>query len=267
MTGCISQGKPVTDKKVVALEDFETIEIYSQIADITLIQEDRDDISITLNTYENGPRLSIDQDHRSLEIQAKRKSKLINSISFYNSPTLKIYVPEDYQNDLSIDNSSGNITIRNIHLNNLILDLSSGNINGTEIGVEKFSVHSSSGNVVLDNLICNSLDTDLSSGELTLKHFVGEISGTSSSGDTHIFLDELNYPIQYNSSSGDVELTLNPDTIDAAFDLSCSSGDVDIRFSLDSYEESKKNAVIGILGEGDQLIDIHVSSGSITIRD
>lgn len=267
LSGCMvvheSNTKSITEEKNLNLGETDKIVIESSSSDINFIQEEREDIYVRLETYEDGPYLNI-KEGKTLTIEAK-KDPGIKPIQINYSSKLYVYVPKEFTSDIEISNSSGNVKINDILLNNIDLDISSGSVNGNNIVVGTCKVNISSGSVNIDNMVCEDFDVDLTSGNLNLKKFTGEINGHSSSGSSTIGLAKLSGDIKFTANSGNIDLIIDEEDVDARFDLSTSSGNIKINYDFISYDKDK-NKVKFDIGEGTYQIDLHTSSGNITVR-
>lgn len=264
-TGCVGVGSSITEEEIIDIGDTTMISVESSSADIEIIPEDREDISVVLHTYERGPKLTV-SDGKTVHIEAKSERWKFFQVSFNNSPRLTIYVPEDYDQSMEIENSSGDLELNELTLDDLDIDLSSGDIRSKKLNINNGSIYSSSGDIIMKDINSAKLDIHSSSGDLKLEDFIGELEGDTSSGDVHITYKEVNSDIKYTTQSGDITVDFNGEPIDANFDLDCSSGNVSMNFDLDHVEKEKDNYVNGLMGEGTYQVKLHASSGDITIK-
>lgn len=265
VSGCTTMGKRITEKDTITINNAEKIIVEASSADIEIISEERDDISVVLQTYKKGPKLDI-SNGKSIHIVAQQDNWLNLGLSINYSPRLTIYIPMDYNESLDVKNSSGNLSLSDLTLDAMDLDLSSGDIDADKLNFEKGIVKSSSGNIDLSNLECASLTINSHSGDLTLDNFKGELNGKSNSGNVFIGYKKLNANIDYEATSGDIIVDFNNSEIDAIFDLKCSSGNVSLDYNLDEIQLEKENAVAGTSGKGTYTVSLHATSGNITVK-
>ncbi|PKM52574.1 MAG: hypothetical protein CVV02_00110 [Firmicutes bacterium HGW-Firmicutes-7] len=265
LTGCVDFGSGMTEKDTVSINNTNKIVVESSSADIEIIPEEREDISVVLETDKRGPKLSV-SDGKTVYIKAKKNTIFNFGISIYASPLLTIYIPKDYAESLDINSSSGDVKLNDLVLTKLNLDLSSGDVKGNQLVFEEGSIKSASGDLKLYTIECASLDINSSSGDLILKDFDGKLTGTSDSGDVNIHYKNLAESIDYKVSSGDLIVDLNNSEPDASFDLKCSSGNVSLNYRLDNVQFEKNNSVKGTSGNGTHMILLRASSGDITIK-
>lgn len=265
-TGCESAGRRLTEEETIKLGDATMISVEASSADIEIISEDREDISVVLHTYTRGPKLKV-SDGKTIHIEAKRDRMIGMSFSLNYSPRLTIYVPEGYRESIEIQSSSGDLNIEEFTLDSLDIDLSSGDVRGKKLVFETGAIKSSSGDINMRDIETNQLKIRSSSGDLRLEDFKGELEGNSSSGDVVIIYKEFKSDLDYKTQSGDLTVDFNGEAIDADFDLDCNSGDVSMNFDLDDVEKEKDNEVRGTKGEGTYQVKLRASSGEITVKE
>jgi len=193
---------------------------------------------------------------------------------------------------LDIDNSSGDVNVANLRASESRIEATSGDITLKSI-VANLKVETSSGDIDVEGLIGDSeiestsgdqdlydlkgnIETRASSGDITVKNFDGSLDIEATSGDVEIRggkgslkvrtssgnIDgneiELTGNAYFDATSGDVEIDFKNDLNDLSFDLSATSGDLEVgsrsaekRLLIDrgGYK------VIGVTSSGDQEYD------------
>jgi lia operon protein LiaG len=248
------------DGRAALSKTIETIDINVAGVKTTIIPESRDDVEAvitgkgSLTVKETGNRLVVET-----------KKKMFNWFSFSEKSHLKIYIPEGYNRDMTIQIGSGSLNFsgQSMKLNELSLDIGSGNVNIDHLEVNEFTHDGSSGNVKIDTLKTKSSTFDLSSGNLEVNHFTGALKADVSSGRFSMQMDKLNDSIEIDLSSGNVNLDL-PDNADFNLDGEVSSGNISSDFPLTSNGSDKKS-LKGTHGSGKNQINVEVSSGNIHI--
>ncbi|WHZ03983.1 DUF4097 domain-containing protein [Neobacillus sp. YX16] len=248
------------DGRAALSNDIETIDINVGGVKTTIIPEKRDDIEAVLKG--KGSLIVKEIDNR-LVVETKRK--MFNWFSFSEKGNLKIYIPEDYNRNMTIQVGSGSLNFSGqlMKLNDLSLDIGSGNVNIDHLEVNEFTHDGSSGNVKIDSLRTKSSTFDLSSGNLEVNHFIGALKADVSSGRFTMQMDKLNDPIEIELSSGNINLDL-PDNADFNLDGEVSSGNISSDFPLTTNGSDKKS-LKGTHGSGKNQIKVSVSSGNIHI--
>ena len=190
---------------------------------------------------------------------------------------------------LDIDNSSGDIFVANLRADESDIEATSGDITLKSI-VANLNVETSSGDIEIDGLTGDSeiestsgdqelyglngdIETQASSGDITIEKFDGELEIEATSGDVKIrngagtlkvrtssgSIDGNDITLKgdayFDATSGDVEIDFTNDLDDLSFDLTATSGDIEVgsrsaekrlRIDRGGYR------VIGVTSSGDQ---------------
>ncbi|MEO1253725.1 MAG: DUF4097 family beta strand repeat-containing protein, partial [Bacteroidota bacterium] len=193
---------------------------------------------------------------------------------------------------LDIDNSSGDVNVANLRTSSSRIEASSGDITLRSI-VANLKVETSSGDIDIDGLtgdsdiestsgdqeIFNSkgnIETRASSGDITISGFNGKLKIQATSGDVDLkkgigairarttsgnidgYGIEINDNCYFDASSGSVEIDFVNDLKELSFDLTATSGDLEVgsrsgekRLVLDRGGHQ----IIGTTSSGDQEYD------------
>ncbi|MBD1381085.1 LiaG family protein [Metabacillus arenae] len=179
-----------------------------------------------------------------------------------------IYLPEDYNRDMSVNVGSGSLTFDHndsqpFELNEFSLNIGSGEVNLNNLTAKHFDHDGSSGDLAIETLKTVTSEFNISSGSAAIKNFSGKINGEVSSGELLIQMNQLTDSIEFDVSSGDVELDL-PTESDFTLKGNASSGEITYDFPLNSVKENDEK-IEGTHGSGKHSIDLNVSSGSIEL--
>ena len=262
VSSCMPAGDPITETFSTQIEETWTLDIELSSSDLIIIVEDRDDLTMTYETFENGPEIKL-REGKTLRVVESNDWPFF--ISFDQSPRLTLYLPIDFNETIKIDTSSGDVDASELLLSQLDIHLSSGDITIDDTQVNDLALDLSSGDVDLTHVVTEFLTIKTSSGDVTLNHIEGEVSGRSSSGDVSVTLADLSNDFAYDLSSGDFDMSILKSPQDMDLNASCSSGDVEVDFDLDDYDRDEDNKIIGRIGPGTYDLDIHTSSGDIEI--
>lgn len=263
--GCMDAGRSVTEEKNIDLGDAFKIVVEASSADIEIIPENREDISVVLKTYERGPKLKV-SDGKTILIEAKKDEMINISFSMNKSPKLTVYVPENYEQAVEVNNASGNIDMKAFNLSSLNIDLSSGNVNLRDMKFNEGKIENTSGNITVDTATFDTLKVTESSGELKLVDVSGAITGETTSGNVEIGYKEFAADLNYETSSGNIQVDFNKQPVDAKFDLKCTSGNVHQGFDLEKVDKEDNNEFKGKVGDGTFEVTLRATSGNITVE-
>lgn len=241
------------------------IELDVSGAELTIIPDKRDTIEAKLN---GKGSVSVKKSGDTIEVDYKRKS--FNWVPFFNTAKIAVYIPEDYNKDLSISvgsgvvNFTGQSSSQPFVLNELELTIGSGNMNISNLSVNDLSYDVSSGNVHVDSVIAKTGSFEISSGNVKVNNYQGGLDIDLSSGKIDVQLDQLTGNIDIDVSSGNAVLNL-PNNADFTLKGKASSGNISNSFPL-TNEKQEKNKLEGVHGSGTFMIDVTMSSGNVTIQ-
>ncbi|HUR25620.1 MAG TPA: DUF4097 family beta strand repeat-containing protein [Candidatus Thermoplasmatota archaeon] len=140
---------------------------------------------------------------------------------------LVLTLPAGPAYDLTADSSFGEIDVSGLRGPSFLLTVSSGNIVAHEINAGLLAIETSSGDAELTTIRADSLEATLSSGTLTgTEMMVGKAVVDVSSGS--IDLEGVFDTLEADSGSGSIGVEAHA-MASGAYDLSASSGDIDLR--------------------------------------
>ena len=165
LTSC-GNDRNLEEKTISVSEDFNSISIISDTADITFlpandgkfkaVSSNHKDIDYTANVVDDTLKLEADDNRNFFARMFGTKTK-----------TLTVYLPKSVYNSLTIENSTGDINISN------------------EFSFNSIDIDCSTGDVKIENIRCGSLDIEVSTGDITLNNISadGNINLTTTTGD------------------------------------------------------------------------------------
>ena len=162
-------GKGVESVKTFN-EDFENININTKTADITFLKAEDDVCKVV--SYDNEKiRYDVYVEGGTLKITATDERKWFERISFFDESTLQVYLPESTYSALSIDESTGNISIpAYFSFENVNIELSTGNTDLYASVTGHIDIDGSTGSVYVKDVSCGSLSIDVSTGNVSLNN-------------------------------------------------------------------------------------------------
>jgi lia operon protein LiaG len=282
----------INETQVVDGEKITSIDISASSAGVYLIPTDRDEITIELtgsvsSKLRNSFSLDVDTNRDKLTVNVKRKSETIKNIFgvVTINTKLEVYIPEKVYDSISIQTSSGKVSIGDLDAKSFAVNSSSGSINLSDIIAEKditvqsssgriavsnsqtksVSASASSGSITLDSVVAETMNVAASSGRIELIESVGAITAAASSGSINIDQKQLAGNINVSTSSGRVAINI-PDIPSAIVDFKGSSGKGTVNLTGLVFEEKSNNEVYGKVGSGDYEIKVRTSSGSFNLN-
>ena len=173
-----------------------------------------------------------------------------SSLSF-RSFTLKIYIPIQYKNNITINTISGDIDCsNNVSLDSFNLKSTSGDIEIIDVTAKDMLLSVTSGDISIDNCSTENSTLTTISGDIDISTSkLGDTKINTTSGDIDISILELgnstdiksssgnvyldipsteNYKIKYSSLSGDFYGDSSNGTKEKTINVSTTSGDIDV---------------------------------------
>ena len=254
-------GKHTMEANVTTKTDMINIDVSGVNAKI--VPENRDNLQAELK---GTGKVIVKQSGDSITVSYERQ--WFEWFSFLNKTKLTIYIPEYYHQNMTLTIGSGNLDFTgpasaSMKLNNIMVDMGSGNLDLKNLHVNHLNHNGLSGNATIESVITKDSTFDVSSGNVTVKHFNGKLKTVLLSGNFKAQLDQLNNSVDVQVSSGNVQLDL-PQDADFTLNGKISSGIISNDFPLKN-EKGDRRYLQGIHGSGKYPVDLSVSSGRIKI--
>lgn len=205
----------------------------------------------------------VSNDGSTLMVSGQRRSFNIQFFSV-NNQYAEIYIPADYEKDITINTSSGNVYMegKQIFGEYVNINTSSGDVQLEEVTADYISINTISGNVYGDELL-GEREFNTSSGDVKILGGKGNTMGNTSSGN--IYLSEATGEVELSTNSGDVKLQLTKEE-SFTFLAETSSGDINTYFDEELTMNEDRNEAKGTIGaEGTYNVKIGTSSGNVTV--
>jgi len=245
--------------------DFSSSDIIIQTTDepnIRVVQKSSkkltDDEKFTVTNKDNEVTIKRSNSQRNFTI-----------FNFGNSQEkIELYIPKNYNKDLDLHSSSGNIVFNSdITLGNIRCKSSSGNLSGeNNITARDISLLVSSGNIDFEALISSTYKFQATSGNIKINSLSGAGNLQTTSGNINLRYRDITEYLNASAGSGNIDLVI-PKSLSFEFNGNCNSGNIKSNFDL-NYKNKKGNEATGKIGSGPfKKIDVKVSSGNINISN
>ena len=220
-------GGSMEDKKTDIIGDFTDVHISVDTADVDFVLTSDDSCSI--KAYDRKKiRYAVSVENGTLNIKTVDERKWFERIFSFGGASLTVYLPKSEYVSLTIDASTGDITIpKDFKLGSLDIELSTGDTEIYSSVTDYARVKGSTGDVTVKDISCGSLEVKISTGATTLSGVTasGNIDIECSTGYTAITDVSCNN-LTSVGDTGDVKAT----NITASENISIerSTGEVDI---------------------------------------
>ncbi|MEC1259661.1 DUF4097 domain-containing protein [Bacillus swezeyi] len=216
------------------------IDISAKSITVNIKAEQRDDIDAELS---GNARLESSEKGDTLQLSVHPKPF---QFFFFQKNELIVRIPYEYKDDLSITSGSGNV-----------------NISGGHLHLKKVALSSGSGSQKVNQLQAEQLEVKGTSGNIRLKDVrTAEADIRSTSGNTK--LEDVTGKLNIKQTSGNAKLDL-PDDADISLEAVSTSGNISYSYSFDQIS-SEKRTLTGKNGNGQNKIDISLTSGNVSIE-
>jgi len=236
-----------SENKESDIEGITEICVSGINTDIKLINSNEKNISMIFDgKYPQDtikPELNIEKNNGKLNIIIKEEKKEVKSISELiklidseNPKTsLTISIPDTYNNDISIDTTSGYCKIDNLKINKLDFESVCGDINIDDVKTKETNISTTSGEIEIKSLK-GILDISTVSGDIEADDIVSGKAGISTTSG-EIEINEIEGNIKLNTVSGDIDIINNYLKKNQDYNIETTSGDVKVKLPSNAEVE------------------------------
>src|SRR5690606_15972794 len=120
----------------------------------------------------------------SIEVTYERGFFNWSWFPFFDNTKLTVYIPEDFEKELSLRVGSGHLEFDGspMKINELSAEVQSGNVRLENLSAEHFTHNVASGNSRIKNLTTKSGEIDVRSGNVTIDEYEGKLEAEVRSG-------------------------------------------------------------------------------------
>lgn len=292
LIGTASHAQRVLASAELEAQNISEVRVEGSFCDVIVEKGDKNYMvaSIMGKGEEGDFRFDTQTIGSTLVIKVVRKAK--QSWKGYNLRESKIELTLKDGVKVDINNSSGDVFISDLNTDESKIEATSGDITLKRIKAN-VEVESSSGDISIDELVGSldmestsgdqrlfdvkgSIDTRASSGDITISNFDGEVELEATSGDVSLrggvgslkvrttsgdiegTSIELSGNAYFKSSSGDVEIDFVNDVSSLSFDLTASSGNLNVGSKSGEkklYIDRGGYKIVGVTSSGNQGYD------------
>lgn len=245
--------------------DFSSSDIIVKATD----EENMRIIQKSNKTLKDDEKFQVIQGNNQITIEKRKFGNLSNTWSFGNfKEVIEIYLPKNYNSDLDIETSSGDINFdSDMILSNANFSASSGDIGSKyNLEVKDFNIETSSGDISIEALTSPTYKIKATSGDIKINSLSGSGQVDTSSGDIKVEYKDIEEYSEVTATSGDVKITIQKG-MSLEFKGKCSSGDINSNLDL-NYKDEDHHEATAKIGDGPyKKINVNTSSGDISISD
>lgn len=282
-----SSKNTVDQERKEAIKGIESISIVTVSDNVNLIPVDSDEVrahyhgSYSTTNSDYKPELVVEKNGSQLKIKINVKPNIIH-FSFRSDLKLDVYIPRQFDEDIEINSTSGEVTIETLNVDKFEYLNISGNLNAKRIEAEEVSMNTTSGeakisgefdkfkfttisgNLTSQDFKAKKSTLNTTSGEIKLSGQPGDVSSKAISGNLNLNYSDFDNTIEANSASGKVEIWL---PADAGFKVDYKTASGDVRCDFEVSGSKGEHNLKGTVGDGDGSVDVQTISGNLTIRN
>ena len=268
-------------------EEFSSISIDTDTADITFAISDTEQVSVVCYEQKNI-RHSVGVKDGGLIIGVTDTRKWYEHIGInFSTPKITVYLPEGEYSALSVRTDTGDVEIpKELKFESIEVSDNTGDVTNNASASEAVKIKTSTGKIKVEDISAASLDLSASTGKVTLsdvkcegnikikvstgKVFINDISCKSlasdgSTGDISLNNVKIKEKLSIERSTGDVKLEI---TTAAEFSIETDTGDVDFEGSDadEIYVETDTGHVKGTL-LSEKIFITQTDTGNISVPE
>ena len=281
ITGSLGGDYEVICEKTDNIQGINSIEVSLTSDEVNVINTSDENIKVvqySRRELDEDKYVNLVRDGDKLKISVPRQGIIYfgfgESVQKFN-----IYIPEKYNNKLSISHTSGKCNVDNLTLSELKLKMTSGKIVANNIKADdlyskltsgqieiqgefkNMDVEISSGKIVANNIKVDNLKSKVTSGKIEVQGEFKDIEVGVSSGKAEIESVNLPENLSVEVTSGKCELSL-PENEGFNLKYKRTSGSIKTDFELENFDSSNRSGLAKYKAGGNEWY-VKVTSGSV----
>lgn len=250
-------------RETLSTNNITNINIESIVGtlDVTTYDEPNLKAELYFSNTSYSPYFSFDVTTNNNEINISFKKKSLLAFIF-SKIYLKVLIPKNYNSEININSTSGDLILDTLNIANLNIQQISGNIDLNNISSEKIYIKSSSGDISLEETFSKNIQIHSISGKIScnlnnsetrnFKDSLLDIQATS--GSININLIGFFQDIKLTNISGSIDLKLN-----TKYHYDCNTKTISGKATVETSTSTNK--------EFCSTISASATSGNIFIRN
>lgn len=259
--------------KKTPIDEFENIEMNLEYADLEIILSD--DYYIEYNVESDVGKPFYEVTDKTLNFyEANRKEEWTFSFFTIGTPTMygnddyfvKLYIPKDAVLDsVTVEQADGEITLPNLKVKNLSLNNSYGDIRLKDIKAEDIELFLSDGDISTGKLEADTVQLENTYGDVKLDDIQAK-SLTVYMSDGDLKVNDLDAKqIDIENAYGDVKLRMKHSLEDYSLDILAEYGDLTIPGYAITTDEDGEEKTCRIEKDSEKWLRIDGSDGDIEV--
>lgn len=261
----------IRKEEKITIDGISKMDLNFASSDLNIYFTDDQEIRIIQYSYEklrDDELFVAKKSGKELEISERRKKHFY--FFYFNRVAFDVYLPKQYEGDLSVKSVSGDIkTEENLRFNSLKLETTSGDIRMNTLKAKEIKIESVSGDIRIEDVQSDHITLKSVSGNISLESAKNSVEAKSTSGDIAITKIEGNIILETISG----KITSEQFKITGDSKVKTTSGDVTLVLEESSNCQMQTKTVSGnvalpkgrnVIGEEPYaILDVKTVSGNI----
>ncbi|MCZ8520680.1 MULTISPECIES: DUF4097 family beta strand repeat-containing protein [Paenibacillus] len=264
--------KEVRMEKTADPASIEHIKINSGSTDVRVVPGSSDEIRTRLEgkaspAYAEKLRLDVKPQGETLQIDVSASDSFQIGINL-TELDLIVELPEKDWKSVSVRTQSGDAELAGLKGAKVEAEAGSGDIETKGIEAAQLKLRTSSGNIGTEEFKGEELAFRAESGDVSLTGVQSALKGSAATGTITVRTEELLYPADLTTGSGDVIVQPARQPGNLSVDFRGGSGTGKIQWEGFTYRENNEEGdrIAGVFGAGEIPLKVHTSSGDFTLR-
>lgn len=281
--GCSkSQSSQMANELQFSLDEISSLTISYDEEKITFFENDGDDLILKEYMTKNKSNYYAKVEQRNNNIHISEGGKPLFKEGF--SRYIEVYLPESYQESLTVTSTNGDINFSdmNLNLSSLRIDNTSGTVTLDNAVASDIHLSSTRGTLNLGNIQADQIKLETTSGSVTCSELNGNVTYTSTSGDTdiqsaigsgsyrannsgklNVVYTEVNGDLSFFNKNDNIMLTL-PADLEFKFEATTKNGSVSTNFQQDVTVNGRTTS--GVVGNNPTVtVKVETNNGNIEV--
>jgi hypothetical protein len=209
-----------------------------------------------------------------------------NDCFYYFKTNLKIYIPEEYNSNISFNCDAANMIMDKFKLDKLNIEGDASNLNISRLECKDIDIESDASCVKIESVKSKNIVIDSSCSSINMNNVEGIIKCDNDGGAIEINCKQLSNPMQIDADAGSVKISCTE--LNNNLNIDCNTGNIQLRlpkdsqFEIDAYvecgtvnneftlvefDEKTETKIKGVVGSNDtdKYINLKAECGSISI--
>ncbi|MGL4773143.1 MAG: DUF4097 family beta strand repeat-containing protein [Clostridium sp.] len=251
----------VTTKLIEVLPENKTINISTNNSNIEVVGYEGTELKVEL--YGNFKSQDLMEEYINLSTNNNIINVGINKEEFSREAIIKVYIPNNYKNDITMYSNNGLISVSNIEANNFTARTEQREIELRNIKSNNAVIETKYANINSDGVNFINSKVTSTSGNIDIDGMLGEGVVATRSGEIDLDLISVGKLLEIKSDSGNVNLDMSLG-LSYIVNYSTNSGNM-MCYDWD-FSNNENGVRTFTQGNGENKILVNTQSGSLNIN-